>query len=97
MALVEAVDDVAAVEREQRGAEHCDAQQEADVLRVEAEFVAEEEGEQWTDQGAADDDGQGADHESADKGGVGGHGGEISFFWALRAFEQSVKTTRIKF
>ena len=65
-ALFEAVDDVTAVEREQGGDEHRDAQQQANVLLVEAEFVAQEQREQRAGDGAADDDGQRNDHQPAD-------------------------------
>ena len=57
-AFFQAIDDVAAVKREQGGDEHRDTQQQTNVLLVEAEFVAQEQREQRAGDGAADDDGQ---------------------------------------
>ncbi|MNG08694.1 hypothetical protein D3C84_920710 [compost metagenome] len=57
-AFFQAVDDVAAVQGEQGGDEHRDAEQQTNVLLVQAQFVAQEQREQRAGDGAADDDGQ---------------------------------------
>ncbi|MNM95569.1 hypothetical protein D3C81_1080200 [compost metagenome] len=72
--LFETIDDVAAIQRQQGGDEHGDAEQQTNVLLVEVEFVADEQREQRAGDGAADDDGQRADQQAADEGGVSGHG-----------------------
>ena len=75
LALFQAVDDVAAVQAEQCGDEHGDAHQQADVLLIQTQPGAQEQGQQGAGHGAADHDGHRADHQAADYQRVGGHGG----------------------
>ena len=75
LALFQTVDDVAAVQTQERGDEHGDPHQQADVLLVEAQACAQPKGQQWAGHGTADHDGHRADHQATDYQGVGGHGG----------------------